>query len=105
MLKQSIIYLILSILVVVFASYVHLLLIYIDLAYVFINIKLAPLLSRISFGPMLRKTLLLVLIPATIAAIPALCYRFIKGKNMPYFIASTWCIWLVLLLSSILIHY
>lgn len=104
MLRQSLIYLVLSIIVVIFAKYAHLLIIYIDLLYTFVNLKLAPIFSQVGIGLIIRKVLLLVLIPVIIAGIPALIYRLIKGKNMPYFIELTWCLWLVIVLSNVLIR-
>lgn len=104
MLKQSIIYLLLSILVVVFAQYVHLLIVYIDMVYTFINVQLAPIFSNSSVGIMIRKVISLVFLPIIIAAIPALIYRAIKGKHMPYFLELTWFLWLVIVLSKVLIR-
>ncbi|ARG98081.1 hypothetical protein [Legionella micdadei] len=104
MLRQSLIYLLLSILVVVFARFAHMLLVYIDMLYVFINIKLTPIFSQGGLGTVIRKVILLVLIPVIIAAIPALSYRLVKGKEMPYFMELTWCLWLVVVLSNVLIH-
>lgn len=104
MVKQSLLYLILSILVVIFAKYAHLLIVYIAMAYTYANVKLMPIFSSTAVGIMLRQVLTLVLIPVIIAAIPALSYRLIKGKSMPYFIEVTWLIWLVLVLCKVLIH-
>jgi len=105
MLRQSLIYLLLSIIVVVFAKYAHLLIVYIDMLYAFINLKLIPFFSQSSSSVMVRKVILLVLIPVIIAAIPALLYRLIKGREMPHFIELAWCLWLVIVLSNILIRY
>ncbi len=104
MLRQSIIYLLLSILVVLLAEYAQLLIVYIDMLYTFINVKLAPIFSSSGTGMMIRKVISLVLIPLVIAAIPALIYRLIKGKHMPYFIELTWILWLVIVLSKVLIR-
>lgn len=105
MLRQSLIYLLLSIFVVVFARFAHMLIVYIDMLYAFINIKLTPIFSQGGLGIVIRKVILLVLIPVLIAAIPALSYRLIKGKDMPYFIELTWCLWLVIVLSNVLIRF
>lgn len=104
MLRQSLIYLLLSILVIIFAKYAHMLIVYIDMLYAFINVKLTPIFSQGGLGPLIRKVILLVFIPVLIAAIPALSYRLIKGKEMPYLLELTWCVWLVIVLSNILIH-
>ena len=102
--KQSIIYLVLSIMVVLFAQYVHILIVYIDVFYTFINLKLTPIFSNSPLGIMIRKVISLVLLPIAIAAIPALIYRAIKGKQMTYFIEVTWFLWLVIVLSKVLIR-
>lgn len=105
MLRQSLIYLLLSIVVVVFARFAHMLIVYIDMLYAFINIKLTPIFSQSGLGLVFRKVILLVAIPVIIAAIPALSYRLVKGKEMPYFIELTWCLWLVIVLSNVLIRF
>jgi hypothetical protein len=104
MLRQALIYFILSILVVAFARFAHMLIVYIDMLYAFINMKLAPIFTHNGLGLTIRKTILLVSIPIIIAAIPALTYRLVKGNDMPYFLELTWCLWLVVVLSNILIH-
>ena len=104
MLKQSLIYLTLSIMVVIFAKYAQLLIVYIDLLYTYINVKLAPVFNHSELATFIRKVISLVGLPLLIAAIPALIYRAIKGTHMPYFIEITWLIWLVIVLSKILIR-
>jgi len=104
MLRQSIIYLVLSILIVSFAKYVHLMIVYIDILYNAVNLKLMPVFSNSETGIMIRKVFSLVVIPVVIAAIPALIYRLIKGKQLPYFIQITWFLWLVIVLSKVLIR-
>jgi hypothetical protein len=104
MLRQSIIYLFLSIIVVVFAKYIHVLIVYIDIFYAYINMKLTPIFNQGGIGYFISRVLLLVLIPVLLAAIPALIYRLIKGRDMPGFLELTWCFWLVILLSNVLIH-
>ncbi|MBA3536676.1 MAG: hypothetical protein H0T84_08725 [Tatlockia sp.] len=105
MLKQSFIYLTLSVLLVIFGKYAHLLVVTISSFCSYINIHLTPVFNQIDLGPSLRRVILLVLIPVLITAIPALSYRLIKGKDMPYLIESTWCVWLVIVLSNVLIRY
>ncbi|KTD16667.1 hypothetical protein [Legionella jordanis] len=104
MLRQALIYLVLSILVVVFARFAHMLIVYIDMVYAFINMKLTPIFSHTGLGLAIRKIILLVCIPVIIAAIPGLTYRLVKGNDMPYFFELTWCLWLVIVLSNILIR-
>lgn len=104
MFRQSIIYLLLSILAVLFAKYIHVFIVYIDMLYIYVHIKLSPLFNQGGVGGMISKVIILVLVPVLLAAIPALVYRLIKGRDMPYFIELTWCLWLIIVLSNILIH-
>ena len=104
MLKQISIYLFLSILVVVFASYFHQLIVYIDMAYTWCNIQLSPIFSRSGLGLMVRHILVLSLLPIAMAAIPALGYRLIKGTTMPHFYFITWLFWLILVLGVLLLR-
>ncbi len=104
LLKQSLIYLLLSVIVILFTTYAHMLIIYVDMLYTYINLKLIPLFDHSYTTTVIRKLILLVLIPLAMAAIPALIYRLIQGKNFPHFVALTWGIWLVVVLSNILIR-
>jgi hypothetical protein len=104
MLKQSIMYLLLSILIVVFAKYAHLLIVYVDIAYTYVNVKLSPIFKNSVTGSMIRNVITLVLLPIVVVGIPALIYRAIKGQTMPYFFEITWLLWLILVLSKVLIH-
>ena len=104
MLRQSIIYLVLSILVVLFAKYAHLIIVYVDLFFTYVNLKLTPIFSQTGWGLVIRKILVLVMLPVIITAIPALIYRAIKGGDMPHFIAITWIVWTVIVLSDILVR-
>lgn len=104
MLKQFLIYLLLSVLIVVLAKYAHLLIVSVDMLYVYINSKLIPIFSQSGIGTSIRKTLILVFLPIAITAIPALIYRVIKGGVMPHFIAITWMIWIIVVLSDVLIR-
>ncbi|AHE67756.1 hypothetical protein Loa_02214 [Legionella oakridgensis ATCC 33761 = DSM 21215] len=78
--------------------------VYIDMFYTYVNLKLSPIFSANETGIMIRKVFSLVLIPVAIAAVPALVYRLIKGRHMPYFIHITWLLWLVVVLSKVLIQ-
>lgn len=104
MLQRSLIYLLLSIIVIIFAKYITVLIVYIDLFYTWVNLKLSPLFNQGGIGYMISKVLLLVIIPVLIAAIPALLYRLVKKRTMPGFFELTWCLWLVIVLSNVLIH-
>ncbi len=104
MMKQSAIYLILSILVVFFAKYVYLVLMSIDSFYSVINTKLTPLFNQGGLSRTLQKTVLLVIIPILVALIPTLIYRLIEGKNMPYFLPLIWCLWIISVFSNITVR-
>ena len=103
MLRQSIIYLIISILLIILKKYAKLFLAYIDYFYTTLSTQLSPILTNIGLGNPLQKILLLALVPILITAIPALLYYLIKRKNMPYFFEMTWCIWFIIVLSNLLI--
>lgn len=102
--RHILIYILLSICIVLFAKYAHLLIVYIDTFFVYINLKLTPIFSQTGWGLVIRKTIVLILLPILITAIPALIYRALKGKDMPHFIAITWVIWTVIVLSDILVR-
>ena len=102
MLKYTFIYLILSLLVVAFSNYIHMLVIYLDILYTQANIHLAPLFSGSHAGILLRGVVCLTLLPICITAIPALIYRAIKGGLIPYYYEATWLIWLVIVISKII---
>ncbi|MCC5791516.1 MAG: hypothetical protein JJT82_02760 [Legionellaceae bacterium] len=104
MLKHVLLYLILSILVVVFANYFHILIVYIDMLYTWINVKISPVFNRNSLGVTIRHILVLTLLPVILAAVPALLYRLFKGKTMPHLYFLTWFFWLVIVLSVLLIR-
>lgn len=104
MLRQSLIYLLLSVFIVIFAAYAHVLIVYLDMLYTYTNLQMAPIFSSGAVGVLIRKTISLVVIPVAIAAIPALIYRLIKGQPLPYFIQITWLLWLIIVLSKVLIH-
>lgn len=103
MLKQSLIYLILSIFVVLFAHYMHVIVVYLDIIYTYVSLKLAPLFSNSEGGILLRSVIILTLLPIIITAIPALIYRLFKGGLMPYYFEATWMIWLLIVVSKIII--
>lgn len=103
MLKQGLIYLVLSLIVVIFASYAHLLVVYLDILYTQANLALAPLFSNSHAGIILRGVIILTLLPICITAIPALIYRALKGHTIPYYFEATWMVWLVIVISKIII--
>lgn len=103
MMKQTLIYIFLSIIVVLASRYVHMLLVYIDLLYNYLSLQLAPFLNHSAIGRSAHRILTLVILPIAITGIPALLYRLFKGKIMPHFIAITWLVWFVIVLSEILV--
>ncbi len=104
MLKQSLIYLGLSIFIVVFAQYANLVMVYIVTFYTFVMMKLTPIFSGNTYGILIRNILSLVLIPLIIAGVPALIYKAIKKRPMPYFVEIMWALWLVIVLGKVLIR-
>lgn len=104
MLRHTLIYLVLSALIVIFAKYAHLLVVYVDMFFTYVNLKLTPIFSQTGWGLEVRKILVLVLLPVALTAIPALIYKVFKGGNMPHFIAITWTIWTIIVLSDILVR-
>ena len=79
MLRQSLFYLLLSILIVVFAKYAHLLIVYIDLFFTHINLKLTPVFSQTGWGLVIRKMIVLMVLHIIIAGIPALIGRLLSS--------------------------
>lgn len=104
MLNQSILYLVLSLLLVLLQKYAKLVLVYINLIVSKISTLLSPVLTEIGFGNPLQKILLLALIPVAITAVPAGIYYFFYRKTMPYYFQLTWGVWLVVVLSNLLIR-
>lgn len=103
MLKQFSIYLLLSIVVVIFAKYAQVIIINIDALFTFINLQLSPIFNQSEMGVITRKIIVLMLLPLIIISIPALAYRLAKGQTMPYLIPVTWMVWTVIVLSDILL--
>jgi len=104
MLKQSLLYLLLSIIVIIFAQYAKLFVLYTDIFYTYVNTLLEPLFGSGFVGEIFRNLFTLVLVPLVMAAIPAALYWLIKRKHMPYFIELTWLLWLMIAVSSYLIR-
>lgn len=104
MLKQSILYLVLSILLVLFAEYVHLLIVYMVMFYTYVMFQLTPIFNSGASGLLMQRIIVLTLLPIIIAGIPALIYRAIKGRDMPYFLEAVWFFWLIIVLSKVLVR-
>lgn len=101
--RQFLLYFVLSILVVLFKPFLHGLLLYIDIAYTYVNVQLGSLFNQSDIAIRVHTILTLALLPLVCSGIPALIYRAIKGKLMPYFIEVTWILWFILILSKLLI--
>ncbi len=104
MLKQSIIYLVLSILFVLFSEYAHILIVYIVMFYTYVMIHLAPIFNPGASGLLIQKIIVLTLLPVIIVGIPALIYRAVKGRDMPFFLESVWLLWLIIVVSKVLVR-
>lgn len=102
-LKQTTIYVLLSILVVAFANYAHLVVVYLDILYTKTHLNIAPLFSTNESGILIRGILILTFLPVGITAIPSILYRGFMGEWMPYYIPITWVVWLVIVVSKIII--
>ena len=100
LLKQSVAYFVLSLLVVLSAKYIHLAIVYLDMIYTYLNVLIVPYIA----GAWLRNVLIMISLPLILTAIPAIIYRLIKKANMPYFLESVWILWLVFVLSNVLIQ-
>lgn len=104
MLKQTIFYLALSILVVVFARYFALGIIHIDHIYTWLNLKISTVFSNSFMGLTVQQIIVLMALPIVVAGVPALTYKVVKGGTMPYFLNVVWFVWLVVVLSKITIQ-
>lgn len=102
MLKQSLLYLILSVLIIFFAPAVRFIIAQIHVFYAWFNFILMPIFSQSDLGVMTRKVIVLVSLPMILAGIPTLIYRLIKGKFPPFFFEITWLSWLVVALSIVM---
>lgn len=103
MAKQFSIYLVMSIILVIFASYVRQLLVYLDMGYAYMNLQLINIFSSSPTGIIFRHITILMLLPLIIAGVPAMLYRFIKKSAMPYFYHILWISWMVILITQTMI--
>ncbi|WP_131782284.1 hypothetical protein [Legionella gresilensis] len=104
MVRQSLIYLVLSIFGVLCTRYIHAFIVYTDILYTHLYGKFFLFFKPNSLDIIISKVIFLVLIPVVIVGIIALLYKLITGKKMPYIIELTWLLWLVLMLCNIFIH-
>lgn len=104
MLKQFAVFIGLSILLVLFASYAQQGLIYIDLIYSYVSVYLAEVFQSGPMGIKIQKMLTLILLPLIITGIPASIYWAFKRNLMPYFFHTLWVVWLIILISHVMIR-
>lgn len=104
MFKQTIFYLALSIVVVIFSRYFALGIIQIDQVYTWLNLKLSTVFSHSLVGLTVQQIIVLMMLPIVIAGVPALTYKLVKGGTMPYFLNVVWLVWLVVVLSKVAIQ-
>jgi hypothetical protein len=98
-----IVYLILSILVVIFSNYVNLAVNFVVYLYDYIDDLLDILFSNSKAGILSRSSFALVVCPLLITGIPAIIYYAIKKVKMPYFVEATWLIWMIVVLGNTII--
>lgn len=103
MIKPSLIYLALSLIVVLVSKYLHILVVYLDILYTKTNVLLSPLFSNSEEGRILMGVIVLTLLPICITGVPTLIYRALKGKLIPYYYEATWCVWIIIVISKIVI--
>lgn len=104
LIKSCFYYFLATLVVLLSAKYIHLALIYLDTFFVYLNLRVAPFFNQVGLGSVIHKTFVLVLIPLILTAIPALIYYPIKRQTMPYLFQVTWSLWLILVISTIMIH-
>lgn len=98
MVKQLIIFVLLSLLVVLFLPQIHLLLHYIDIFYRFLLSWLNLVIAGGPAGRALRNFIALIIIPLLIGLILSLPY-WATGKNLPpQYMSFVWFSWLILVI-------
>lgn len=97
-----VIYLVLSIVMILFTSIVQQLFHYLLVAYAYLDNAVGIFFTHSRLGLQLQAITTLVLTPLVIVGIPALIYSAVKHQSMPYFIEITWVVWILIALSSVL---
>jgi len=77
---------------------------YIHSAFLYVGNFITPFFNLLDLGLLARKICILMIVPLTFTGIPALIYKAVNGKTMPWFMEATWILWLILVLSHILIR-
>lgn len=97
------VYLILSIVVVIFSKYVNEAVNFVVYLYDYIDDLLNILFSNSKAGILSRGSFALVICPLLITGVPAIVYYAIKKTKMPYFLEATWLIWMIVVLGNTII--
>lgn len=97
------VYLILSIVVVIFSKYVNEAVNFVVYLYDYIDDLLDILFSNSKAGSLSRSSFALVICPLLITGVPAIIYYAIKRAKMPYFVETTWLIWMIVVLGNTII--
>lgn len=96
MLKQLSILVLLSAVLLIFAQHTQLILSYLDASHTFLNAKLSYIFNTSTAGNTTQEVTCLLVIPMTLAVIPAAIYWLIKRRMMPYFYHVLWTVWIIL---------
>lgn len=102
MLKQSLIYLLLTILIVIFSNALHHVVLYITWSYKEIYAFILPYFHPNTQGQFIIRLILFIIIPLILTSIPAFLYKLICRKDFPYFMELLWGTWTILTLSILL---
>ena len=84
-------------LVIFFSSYPKIILNYLDALKYIYEIQLIDFFSPSEYSEVISNSLALILVPASLLAVPVLGYWLIKRKQLPYVYHATWVIWLLLI--------
>jgi hypothetical protein len=104
MLKQIIIIIVLSLLVVVSMPYAQKGLEYLVSAHNWVDQILIQVFSGGQVGNILRALIALLAIPLLVSLIPAIIYWLVKRKWFPYFMETLWIVW-VLQTTAVVVLY
>jgi hypothetical protein len=104
MLKQIIIIVVLSLLVVVSMPYAQQGLEYLVAGHDWVNQMLMQVFSGGQVGNMLRELIALLAIPLLISLIPVIIYWLIKRKWFPYFMEVLWVVWFLQTAAVIVLY-
>lgn len=91
-----------SVVVILFAQYTHIVAASAIKYYVYVDSALEIFFTHSHTALKLRHITALFISPLILTGIPALTYHAIKHKSLPYFIEITWFVWVVIALSNIL---